>query len=815
MSTVSDSSDTQRFDHPGTSDLLSQFLPLERNQSRYILKPQRPSRGNHKGATTLHETQIERSNLGFALVSIGTPNDFLLLQKATFIFKKVSSVLLLCCLLSSPAFAQDSAFHPHDEQIDAPPCDLVPDASSEFNKAVVCGEKNISEWLSDLQHWRQEKLLRIGYEDENYERPEFHWTQSSLVQTQMMVHDRYFFDPSSGKYTVNRYLDDLEKRYGGIDSVLVWHVYPNLGVDDRNQFDLFRDLPGGTEGVKKMVSEFHARGVRVLFPVVIWDQGTRTEEGKKDWETLAEEMVAVGADGINGDTLEGVPRVFHRQTSRLGRPLISEPEAGLASGEMLNYNVMSWAYLTYGFPPPVSLFKWLEPRHMVHVCNRWAHDHTDDLQAALFNGTGFESWENVWGIWNQMTPRDAEALRRISAIEHANTDLLTSEQWEPNILTHPFGVFASKWPGKQSTLWTVVNRNAYAVKGGIFDVPATSGARYFDLWQGVELHPRIDGSTALIELNIEPNGYGAVLETRQDSLIPAQLLKTMKALSQKPLSSFSKEWKALPQQMVTIAPTWAAAQAPEDMVKIPEADFEFNVHGIELEGMNDEGVDVQYPWEDSPRRYHSRHLQLHSFWIDKYPVTNAQFKRFLDATHYHPKDDHNFLKDWVLGAYHAGADKRPVTWVSIEDARAYAAWAGKRLPHEWEWQYAAQGQSDQDYPWGREMVSGAQTKDDRKHVLSAASEVDAHPKGASPFGVMDLTGNVWQWTDEYVDAHTRAAIVRGGSHYEPQGSRWYFPQERRLSEHGKYLLLSPGMDRSGAIGFRCVVDAVADAGQKK
>ena len=57
--------------------------------------------------------------------------------------------------------------------------------------------------------------------------------------------------------------------------------------------------------------------------------------------------------------------------------------------------------------------------------------------------------------------------------------------------------------------------------------------------------------------------------------------------------------------------------------------------------------------------------------------------------------------------------------------------------------------------------------------------VDAHPKGASPFGVMDLVGNVWQWTDEFIDEHTRAAILRGGSYYQPQGSIWYFPQAYR------------------------------------
>jgi len=279
-------------------------------------------------------------------------------------------------------------------------------------------------------------------------------------------------------------------------------------------------------------------------------------------------------------------------------------------------------------------------------------------------------------------------------------------------------------------------------------------------------------------------------------------------LSQKPLSSFSKEWKALQQQITPIAPTRAATAAPDGMVKIPAGDFQFEVHGVEIEGMNDEGTDVQYPWENSPRRFHAKLLHLNAFWIDKYPVTNAQFKSFLDASHYHPADDHNFLKDWVAGSYPAGWANKPVTWISLEDARAYAAWAGKRLPHEWEWQYAAQGSDTLDYPWDREIAPGSTVpKPDKGRIMQPPSDVDAHPKGASPLGVSDLTGNVWQWTDEYIDEHTRAAILRGGSHYEPQGSKWYFPQAYRLSEHGKYLLTSPGMDRSGTIGFRCVVDA--------
>jgi len=353
-----------------------------------------------------------------------------------------------------------------------------------------------------------------------------------------------------------------------------------------------------------------------------------------------------------------------------------------------------------------------------------------------------------------------------------------------------------------------VNRNHYEVKGRQLLVPYKPGVRYFDLWHGAELKPEREGDRSVIEFDLEAEGYGAVLETTSagDAAL-GKLLTTMQTMSQKPLSAFSREWRTLPQTLVDISATAKPRHEPAGMVKIPAADFDFRVNGIEIEGMNDEGVDVQYPWETSPRRYHDQRIHIHSFWIDKFPVTNAEFKSFLDATHYHPADGHNFLKDWKDGSFPQGWEQKPVTWVSLEDARAYAKWAGKRLPHEWEWQYAAQGGDGRVYPWGNDWMEDAVPKPDTGRDMAAASEVSAHPKGASPFGVMDLVGNVWQWTDEFLDEHTRAAILRGGSHYQPQGSRWYFPQAYRLTEHGKYLLMAPSMDRSGAIGFRCVVDA--------
>jgi gamma-glutamyl hercynylcysteine S-oxide synthase len=105
-----------------------------------------------------------------------------------------------------------------------------------------------------------------------------------------MMHDTLLYDAAAGLYTVPRLLGDFDTRYGGVDGVLLWHSYPNIGVDDRSQFDMLQvggwvcgcgerelacthrptraqDMPGGVSGLRDMVAQFHAAGVRVGFPV--------------------------------------------------------------------------------------------------------------------------------------------------------------------------------------------------------------------------------------------------------------------------------------------------------------------------------------------------------------------------------------------------------------------------------------------------------------------------------------------------------------------------------------------------------------------
>ena len=136
-------------------------------------------------------------------------------------------------------------------------------------------------------------------------------------------------------------------------------------------------------------------------------------------------------------------------------------------------------------------------------------------------------------------------------------------------------------------------------------------------------------------------------------------MQRMAAMTTQPLASFSHEHAILPQTIVPIAPTTPAAEAPAGMIRIPGGEFDFKVQGTEIEGGDNPGVDVQYPWEDTPRRFHEHKMQVAPFFIDKFPVTNAQFKQFLDATHYAPADTINFLRDWKNGSLSAGLGQPP------------------------------------------------------------------------------------------------------------------------------------------------------------
>jgi hypothetical protein len=151
-------------------------------------------------------------------------------------------------------------------------------------------------------------------------------------------------------------------------------------------------------------------------------------------------------------------------------------------------------------------------------------------------------------------------------------------------------------------------------------------------------------------------------------------------------------------------------------------------------------------------------VYLREFWISKAPVTNADYERFVVATRYgSPKHWKGKPKSEL-----AKIANHPVVYVAWHDAVAYCKWAGLRLPTEEEWEKAARGTDGRDYPWGNQPPTTDLCNFDR-NVGGTTPVGQCSPQGDSPYGCVDMSGNVWEWTDSWYDDEKLSRAVRGGS----------------------------------------------------
>jgi formylglycine-generating enzyme required for sulfatase activity len=200
-------------------------------------------------------------------------------------------------------------------------------------------------------------------------------------------------------------------------------------------------------------------------------------------------------------------------------------------------------------------------------------------------------------------------------------------------------------------------------------------------------------------------------------------------------------------------------------------------------------------------------VTLPAFYIDRFEVTHEQYATFVKATGRKPPID------WPEGRMPPKLAKHPVVNVTWADATAYAQWAGKRLPTEAEWEKAARGTDGRNYPWGndpaRKSGSGADAKD-ATHSEGRTFPVGSFPDDTSPYGVMDMAGNVWEWTADWYAAYPgndslelefgrKFKVIRGGGAIDYYGAA----STRRCADRAR----SVPYGTYDALGFRCVKEA--------
>lgn len=196
-------------------------------------------------------------------------------------------------------------------------------------------------------------------------------------------------------------------------------------------------------------------------------------------------------------------------------------------------------------------------------------------------------------------------------------------------------------------------------------------------------------------------------------------------------------------------------------------------------------------------------VNVKPFYLDRYEVTCEEYQKFVDAA------GHPAPRSWPGGRHPPGQGRRPVTDVRWPDAVAFAKWAGKRLPSEEEWEFAARGGDDRLYPWGDMWKQKAANA----FVTSARGVVDvgSFTEGTTPQEVYDMIGNAWEWTSSEMKPYPGGQLPRlpAGDLRVIRGGSWREDADV-TSTYRAYLQAEGGKDYS-ATGFRCAQNVTAGA----
>jgi formylglycine-generating enzyme required for sulfatase activity len=776
---------------------------------------------------------------------------------------------------------------------------LYPNGSIQYNIWISTYQGS---WQNGvLKVFREKKLYDVSsFNDSLYKRKDLAWVRNSYLMHLMMSWDKFFYNAAQKQYALPSFVDRGNKLYGGDDIITIWPSWPTLGLDQRNQFDLYKDLPGGLNAIKKISNELIADNKHLFVSYNPWDIDTRQQN---HYTGLSWLINNTDADGVVLDTQGSSSDTLQNAADSVRKGVIMYSE-GMAVPKDMQGIIAGRVHNALYYPPLLNLNKFIQPGFSIYrVAELYKEPIQREFATSFFNGYGTEI--NIMAAGQpEWVEKQYAFLGKTTLLLRQLSDNFNSNNATPLIPTTADSIWVNQWTTPQKTVYTIYSTIAQGYKNNLFEVSQKYNWHFVDVYHHKLLKPSFKNGKYFIEAETDAfhqkflgtNNEGTVdCIIHVPKLVEAtvlnnniQILVTKNNIIKRDYALFDSSeveinvWASqvgwgkpnlvlpfktqmidinkiaqrfegkiivqvvkhekdafghksnrislldeqiiylsagIPRLMDNIEPLHDMSSNSTklldttQMVKIEKGKFKFKqTHGDDF---------IAYPPMND-----SNLIDMPSYWIDKYLVTNADFYNFTVQSNYKPSDTVNYLKHWVNGRPIQTDEKKPVVYISYEDAQAYAFWNQKSLPSEIQWQYAAQTPALHEWPWVQEKPVTREIEEITNTLSTVKIKgidssfcnlgnglldtVGAYPKGMNTNGLYDLVGSVWQLTNsKYVTGSYEYIIMKGGSYFKPSGSWWYVQAGPRELTYAQYLLrVSQGFERNATVGFRCVSNAI-------
>lgn len=600
------------------------------------------------------------------------------------------------------------------------PMPVGSDAAKMFQGPKTLNDRD--QWRRELADWKADAAQRIHYDGSVYENSQLASIDSFNVAL-VWLWDELLFDFQKQQFTPERFIADSAK-FGGLDGIILWHAYPVIGIDSRNQFDFYNEVPG----LGKLITDFQNKGIKVYLNYNPWDRWTSRPENL-DQNELAELIRKFNFDGVFLDTMKSADPEFMAPILAVNPHIIVAGESRVQQERICDH-VMSWAqWFGDSDIPGVIRAKWFEPRHMLHQTRRWNRSHIEELHIAWLNGAGMLLWEVVFGSWVGWNEREMRMWKEMVALLRAKNELITKGSWEPltklSDEAEAHLVYASRFSLREDSLLTIINKNDSPFEGEILP--------------GIKVNIPAKGVAALLGVRDSYQEFKFSYEGLSDSFLPRQNVRL------------------------------GVSEGIQTPLNITFRNRECGLY---------DGAPFVDAWKPLPPNFHQVFSQDRVGYVrpgklEKREVSNQEFFEFISETKYEPKERNRFLAHWKNGSPLPEDLSKPVVYIDLEDAKAFADWKGSSLPNEWEWQVY--------------------------------------------FGDKESGNEVWNMTDSlHTDDRTRYMLLKGGSSFNVRNgqgekstsgiaeSDWYVDGGvKDPSWVEKLLVMGLGLSRSENIGFIC------------